>query len=332
MSRYLRQRALRSALGPSIIGRARGGLDPDQRAFYEHLGEEDVIRFDPEIDQDQVFDDQFERRAHEIQRTPGAQSAMSIVPSRTGPWTGNNNLGIERAFAPDADNHQTILKMPEWGFPEVWTLSLGLTYDEHLSALTIGAAFGIVAELQFGSGGCIQFAEVDWLQGTTLSLPMNALNVVASYDIFLDRDPDEPDPGFELPNGIRLRATLVRGAHGRTHATRTYRGLTAPIPPFAKSLKVFPAYESLAASRAADFYSSNVRVEFTSLASDGVAAGTTVALMDLCQCTEYLDVIERTCGRPVEIPIPERARGVRLVTPSLGVTPLATILQFQLSL
>ena len=176
--------------------------------FFQHLGSEDAARVEPGINQDEVFDDQFERRSHEIQRTPGSDDAISIVPSKRGPWTGNNQLGIERGFAPDANNRQSILKLDEWGFPEVWTLCLGLTYDAELygSGGGITGAFGILAQVEFGTGGVIQIVEVDWCQGVSIPLPMNALNVIASYSAV------PTELGLPaLPDDLRLRANIVRG-------------------------------------------------------------------------------------------------------------------------
>lgn len=315
MSRYLRQRALRSARHP-FIG-ADGGLPADQRQFYERLGETDAIQFNPEIDQDEVFDDQFERRAHEIQRTPGANNAMAIIPSRTGPWTGNNNLGIERAFAPDANNRQTVIKLPEWGFPETWTLCLGLTYDPVLYESQPNAGkFTIVAEIEFGTGGVIQIVEVDWKQGTSIVLPMNALNVVASYSS------EENEAGTVVPpSDLRLRANIVRGVLPQSNPTRSFLipenavEAACPVPAFAKALRLMPA-SPLGIATPFSFYSSVTTVSLQPFET----SGTTIADFQVSQFVEYLDIVNLTCGRPVSVPIPDGSRFVNVApVPAFGV-------------
>lgn len=318
MSRYLRQNALRGRPSPFVGEACDDELPPDQQEFYEHLGETDVIRFDPEIDQDQVFDDQFERRAHEMQRTPGQDKTMSLVPNRTGPWTGNNNLGIERAFSPDANNRQTILKLPEWGFPQIWTLCLGLTYDVNAFNPS-GSQFSVTAELEFGSGGCIQFAEVDWLQGMTLPLPMNALNVIASYNTELNEGNDP----IALPSDLRLRATLVHGMLGVSNPTRSYLAASAgtsvfPVPPFAKAVRIVP--RSLSATLAIDFYTNPAGlVTFMSGDPNVFPLSALVASFQLCQFTEYVNVVDQLCGCPRYVDVPEGARFIQVTVPNAAV-------------
>ena len=75
----------------------------------------------------------------------GVPPVAPVIPS-SGWWTGNNQLGNEVAFAPDANNRQTILKLEEWGPPEVWTVSLFLTHE--IAAFN---AFDVTAELDFGA-------------------------------------------------------------------------------------------------------------------------------------------------------------------------------------
>lgn len=326
MSRYLRQNALRGRASPFVGGACEDdGLPADQEAFYEHLGETDVIRFDPEIDQDEVFDDQFERRAHEMQRTPGQDKTMSLVPNRTGPWTGNNNLGIERAFSPDENNRQTILKLPEWGFPEVWTLVLGLTYNSDLYDPN-GAQFSVTSDIEFGSGGCIQTVEVDWLQGMSIALPMNAVNVIASYN----SDLNEGGIPISLPSDLRLRATIVRGTLEAANPTRSYlvsgaATATVPVPPFAKAVRIMPR-ELSALDRVADFYRVNRRATFMSADPSVFASAASVATLELCQFVQYLDNVELTAGCPVYVDVPEGARFLQLD----GTAIASRLVQFRL--
>jgi hypothetical protein len=277
----------------------------DTASFYERLGEDADVRLEPGYDQDEVFDDQFERRSHEIQRTPGADNAVAIIPAKRGPWTGNNQLGIERHFAPDSNNRQSILKLDEWGFPQVWTLSLGLTYDAFLYGAGGGlaGAFAVVAEIEFGTGGVIQVVEVDWLQGMSIALPLNALNVVASYS-------SVPNEGGvpSLPSDLRLRASVVHGALYQSNPTRTLPvSADSPlilIPPFAKSFTIFPA---AAVASPFAFYSSLGLIELL-----GTIAGDTVVRLQRSQFVEYLDVLNNNVGAPRHIDIPDRCRFVHL--------------------
>lgn len=318
MSRYLLQRALR---GGPIVGAARGGLPADQEAFYRHLGEEDVVRFDPEIDQDEVFDDQFERRAHEIQRTPGADNAVATVPNKKGPWTGNNNLGIERPFAPDAENRQTVLKLPEWGFPEMWTLCLGLAFDANAWAPSgiNEPAFDITAVIEFGSGGCIQTVECDWVNGATICLPMNAVNVIAQYNFDEENEGVEPS---EPPLDLRLRATLVRNQFSTLTPTRTIKqpledGSIINLPPFARRMAVVPS-RLITMGDIFAFFTQVGLVRFMSGVSQN-GGGQIVASYTLTQLIENLSITDNVLGPPAWLPVPTGARSVQFdLTSTLG--------------
>lgn len=271
--------------------------------LYEHLGEEARINLEPGYNQDEVFDSQFERRAHEIQPTPTAASGIPIVPSKRGPWTGNNQLGIQRHFAPDANNRQTILKLDEWDFPKVWTLCLGLDYnaDSYGSDGAITGSFGVLAEVEFGVGGVTQYVEIDWVQGATIVLPMNAVNVVASYTAV----PTEIGVPA-LPPDLLLRANIVQGNLSQAHPTRTFEvSEDSPIiriPPFAKSVTLYPS-SAFGTGRPFEFYTGTDTVQFW-----GTIVGNEVIRAQPCQFTEYLDIVNELCGAPAYFTVPERAR------------------------
>lgn len=124
--------------------------------------------------------DTFDRRVAEMEgkQNPPGMSRVIVEAPKNGVWSGNNNLGIEQPFAPSANNRQTILKMPEWGFPEVWTVSLGMKgfpqgqFD----------GFFVRAIIEVGVGGVTQTYEIDWRNGTHISVPMNAINVIAEFE------------------------------------------------------------------------------------------------------------------------------------------------------
>lgn len=296
------QQARVSRIG-SLPAELRG--EPGAREL-RHFYDKDRVRLEPHIDQDEVFDDQFERRAHEIQRVPGAADGIAIIPAKRGPWTGNNQLGNERAFAPDENNRQTILKLDEWGFPRQWTLSLGLTYDTRLYD-PAGSFFSMTAEVEFGVGGVTQFLEMDWLQGAAIALPMNALNVVASFNPGLN----EGGQPISLPEDLRLRASLCHGQISGLNPTRTKVFATGvdsfiEIPSFARDVRIFSTTDAPFL-----FYSALDTIEFLSGPPDLFTVAT-IATHSRSQFCEYLDIGAQTVGAPTYIAVPEAARFLRM--------------------
>jgi hypothetical protein len=168
---------------------------------------------DPSIaDSPKVFDDQFEMRSRELDRRPSGLQPVTIIPNKIGPWSKNPQLGIEQPFGASANNEQTILKLDEWDFPEVWTAMLGIEYDPN--KLVDTAFFNIVASVRAGAGGVTQEFEVDWAEGMTFSASMNALNVVAKYENILGLP-------LVVPNDLKLRVSIAKGRIGN-RPTRTF--------------------------------------------------------------------------------------------------------------
>lgn len=144
-----------------------------------------------------VQPDSFDRRAKEIERKSHASQAanqVAIVEPSVGVWTGNNNFGYQTGFAPDVNNRQTILKMPEWGFPRLWTISLELE-----NTVTEYDGFNITAVIEFGVGGSLQTVRCDWINGTTLTVVANAINVIAEY-----RNVDLVTEGAGIKVGVQV--------------------------------------------------------------------------------------------------------------------------------
>ena len=142
---------------------------------------------------------------------PEPSVSVYVQPPGHGPWSGSNNFGAEVVFAPDQENRQRIIKLPEWGEPVVWTVSLGIEYTEE--AWPAGGPFGqrgfeIIGEVSYGVGGATQAIEVDWMQGTTFSVPMNAISVDAFYAFPFDLS---EGPKAALPLDLRLSVLLGRG-------------------------------------------------------------------------------------------------------------------------
>jgi hypothetical protein len=210
---------------------------------------------DPRVDQ-QAFAD-----ARRDKGTPMVQLAYP----RKGIWSGHNQLGVELPFEPDVNREQTIFKLDEWGFPQIWTISLAFTIEKELIP---GQIFDAVGEINFGSGGIVQTFEVDWVVGTTFSLPMNAVNVRARWNDVAAFG------GFLPPGGARLSVIAARGSTRHARATKTeffaipgldtgplvgpQSTVVLPIPSFAKSVIITP----VGATDAAAIYSAGTFLQF----------------------------------------------------------------------
>lgn len=190
--------------------------------------------------------------------------SMQISYPRKGVWSGNNQLGVELPFTPDQTFIQTIFKLDEWGFPETWTISLGFIFERDLVEDEV---FDAIAEVDFGSGGIVQSFEVDWVDGTMFSLPMNAVNVRARWNDLAVL------AGLLPPSGVRL--SVIAARHGLRHARAT-RTLFLSVPPaigiipgssalvripnFAKSVVITPNRPGDAAA----LYSATTSLQFLS--------------------------------------------------------------------
>lgn len=298
MSRYLFSR---KAPGPRI-----SGLPRDQREFYEHLGEHSEIRLEPGYNQDEFFDDQFERRAHEKTRTPSANNAINIVPAKQGPWSGNNNLGTERAFAPDENNRQTILKLPEWGFPQVWSVMLDLKSTD-----TDFTDFDVTAEVEVGSGGALEILDLDWNRGTSFSVVTNALNIIASYSNTTD-----------LPDDLRLTARVGQYPLYGQAPTRTFKVLQPTtgtfiqlVPRYAKAINFLSNFSGAGV----DIFDSGVEIRF--LGNPGNVATLKAFITGPNLLTRYT-------GRMI---IPGGTNAIAIFNPNF-IQPLSCTMVFELGL
>lgn len=152
------------------------------------------------------------------QQPPGIGSVYAL-PQRQSPiWGGNNEIGNQVDFAADANNRQMVLKMEEWGEPGVWTTMLGLTYTPiNLPGLGF---FNVVGEIVAGVGGAYQEFEVDWVEGTTFSCPLNALTVTAKYEQI-------GGTTLQVPPDLRLRATV--GRKPLTNSAAPTRTIVSPV-------------------------------------------------------------------------------------------------------
>ena len=199
----------------------------------------------------------------------GIPQVIPTIP-REGLWSGYNQLGFQAKYGPDQRTAtQTILKLDEWGSPEVWTVSLYTTQK-----LTAFDGYNIKARINFGAGGSTQVYECDWLNGAQISLPMNAVNVQAIFD--------DVSVGTE-GQGLSLGVQLARGARGGTQApifTLTERqaivggASSGPIllPEFARNVYAIPA-EGFDTAAIAAFYSANNVLQTFSGNAPGFSTG-----------------------------------------------------------
>jgi hypothetical protein len=217
---------------------------------------------------------------------PVGRGVVSPVEARNGPWSGDNQLGFTLPFAPDAENRQTILKLDEWGMPQVWSIMLGRTqFDGEVGELDVKA------ELEIGCGGTTQRVRVDWINGTVIRAPMNALNVIARYDFAV---------GGVILDGLRLTATLGRGTVGGLPPTYSVEvpeidpaalGDLLELPPFAKSVD----FVKRSSSEASPF---DAGIEYRFVQEQGFTRGSVSG-------TEYASYHRG-------IPIPPRATKIRI--------------------
>lgn len=257
--------------------------------------------FTPTVSRGMV-DDFSLRAARQTNRAapPGVPMQYDL-PLRHHPmWSGNVELGRETPFAAAANNRQMVLKLEEWGAPELWTLMLGL---EFTPATGGSNGFAITAELAVGAGGTTQLVNIDWSQGATVTLPMNALTVTAVYDDATD-----------VPSDLVLRATVARGALGldMPPTASTYVQVdaasqtTIEIPKFAR--RVFIIDSALAGSSA---YNNNLEYFFNAVPG-GVAR----------LYTRGPNLL--TLGG--SLPIPNGARFITIVNNTVGPAPGTNIL------
>lgn len=182
---------------------------------------------------------EYQQLYHNVPVSPGNRPPPVVVPiePKIGPWTGNNNLGSAAPWVPSALGTQTIFKMPEWGMPRIWTVSLGIFKPSEAG----NNAYDFTAQVVFGVGGCVQYLEMDWINGAMVQVPANAIEVVARQ--YKDQYTGHV-PGITT-DAINLSVMVAHGTVGVPSATRSFEfyldvagsgANTAfiKIPPFAR--------------------------------------------------------------------------------------------------
>jgi len=262
--------------------------------------------------------DDFTLRAQRLrtrQQPPGVQSVFPVPKRSDAIWSGSSELGNEALFARTSNNRQMILKMEEWGEPEIRTVTLGMNYDRSL-AVGVNTAFTVVAEIQFGAGGTTQVVEVDWRQGASVSLVANTIVVNATY-------PFQQNPGASVPADLLLRASIAKKMTAASRPTRSFTRLVfdnassvspfVAVPPFAKGVRIYPYTNTLTVTQL-QFYS-NV------LIGQSMGTGNLVDNINL-PATQQLESFDFTNGLPGAfryIPLLEGTRTVYMVWAPGGV-------------
>ncbi len=173
---------------------------------------------------------------------------VMVVPPSPGistAWSGSPNLGALCDYAPDVHGRQTILKLDEWGYPEVWTVALTLDSDEYDAAVGGSVGINVTAEITYGSGGASHTFEMDWRDGARIALPMDSLQVNAKYSLSSDAFGElVPPPNLKL--GVQLargscvsNATLTRRISYDVSAAQDSTIDIGTIPPLAKDFALF---------------------------------------------------------------------------------------------
>lgn len=238
----------------------------------------------------------------------GVPLVAPIIP-RTGGWSGDNQLGREQPYAPDNRGTQTILKLDEWGPPEIWTVSL---YVKHGFKTFDG--FKITAEINFGAGGSTQSLEVDWLNGAQISLPMNAVNVIAKFsDVDVSVEGSGLSLGVQLSRGSRGGTappvkTIAEFVEGNNTVNGSFHGDLYEIPKFAKNIIIVPDEEvGFPTFFSADFQA----VLFSGNSGGGVASAA-------------VDGTKTTAGIQLRLPVVGEARILNVKYVGAGVLPRYT--------
>lgn len=283
---------------------ADAGVDMSRRPLFPPVFEEVTSR---------ALVDDFTLRAARLQsRQPVNIPSYYELPLRQHAlWSGNNELGIETGYQPDGDGFQTILKLGEWGPPEVWTVTLGIAYDISLVPGGGDGQFGIDGLIRYGSGGVTQEVEVDWAEGVAISMPMNAVNVIARYSDTTGKN--------NTPADLRLRVNLAPGGHQRGFATKSTKifiesaaSEVVAIPKFARRLSVQRGFGSTGGA-----WDANMNYAFRGSLSAGDTGG-----------FDGAEFLTSFAGKGV--PIPPTARAVR-VTNTTGSSE-SVLLIFHLGL
>lgn len=261
-------------------------------ASHYPIDKEDMSDFE---DERFLYEDDFESRARGSNKAPPGRIVYPIEP-RKGPWSANSQLGQSQGFDPDSNNRQSIIKLDEWGMPEVWSVMLGISFTDDNPDLR---RFAVTAELTVGSGGDSQKVLVDWKNGAVVNLPMNALDVIALYETSGSNEP---------PSDLRLSVTMAKGSLSGRSPTLTESNFDegVPDPAFTRRIPDWVTHLTILPNELGDstrLYGATVNVQFF-----GGPDATVTNQVGQVLATDMRDASSYALG----IPIPNGARFVRV--------------------
>jgi len=263
---------------------------------------------------------------------PDPTVSVFVQPPLHGIWTNSNNFGAEVAFSPDEENRQRIIKLPEWGDPVVWTVSLGIEYTEaEWPSAEVLRGFEVVGEVSYGVGGATQSIEVDWIQGTTFSVPMNAISVDAHYVFPFGAGAVAP----QQPLDLRLSVLLARGGFSTSLPPTRLASLPdgSSLVPLANSQRDAPAARIPKFGKRLFLQAAVPPARFSE-----VVAGNNYVLFfsapDVTSSAELIATTRITSSVLLDgVPVPPFAKYVTLENVGGGMTdPVACRLNFELQL
>jgi len=153
---------------------------------------------------------------------------VNAIEPRTGPWSGNVELG--RWVTPEvpALRRQPLIQMAEWGKPRVMTLLISSVGDlapfSAISTIDSEPHPALQAEVTVGCGGATHAFLMDIEPGSQVSFVGNSVKVDILY-------PNGVAVGTSSPN-TQIVAMLGDGPVGRGFATCSYKALVFPAPSF----------------------------------------------------------------------------------------------------
>jgi len=236
--------------GPSGNRRAH-----QARAFLEHLRDRPPI--DPSLNEFLVREDQLDRSYVAGQRIGLVRQAVSgdTVPPTWRPLAGalQNNRGHAIKVAGGATGvpagfNQVVVETPKDNGEDAESLAvtLGWNFVDTTPDAKTAVVVQAIADLTWGGGGVIFNAQVDWLQGTTFTIPASYLRVAVL-----------PLAGSIVSSTVAFGAAIAYGYVGNSGASSPARltinvadtlipaaaSTILPIPHFATAMNLaaFPS-------------------------------------------------------------------------------------------
>jgi len=280
--------------GPSGNRRAH-----QARAFLEHLRDRPPI--DPSLNEFLVREDQLDRSYVAGQDIGLVRQAVAgtQVPPTWRPLAGalQNNRGhaikvAGGATGVHANFNQVVVETPKDNGEDAETIAVTLGWNfvdtTPNSVANDAVVVQAVADLTWGAGGVIFNAQVDWLQGTTFTVPASYLRVAVL-----------PLAGSIVNSTVAFGASLAYGYAGSSRASSPAR-LTIPVADVLAAAGVatdirIPSFQT-AMNLAAEPANALLRISFARV------AGIYLTSVDVNGLSNAVDLSEQA------IPVPNGAR------------------------